>query len=175
MAFAIERLSRITVRLFPKRLPSTKTIHTSAQLDSFKTWYQSKWTPRKTEAPYAHVIQVGDPILRQKSSPVPLDAIKSKELNFFIDQLIDVLHNYKLVGIAAPQVGIGLRIIVMEFDDRLVKDEFTAQEYKVREMENLPLTVSVDIPKIWRKKIVNETKSNLIPDSNQPGNKGDRL
>lgn len=146
MAFAIQRLSlsRMVVRLLQKqqqnRLPSIKTIHTTSQLKSFKSWYQSRWIPRKTEPPYAHITQIGDPVLRQKSAPVPLDAIKTKELNLFIDQLIDVLHSYKLVGIAAPQVGIGLRLIVMEFHDGL-KDEFTAEEYKVRAMENLPLTV----------------------------------
>lgn len=142
MAFAIKRLSLspMALQVIHKHLPPANAIHTSTQLNSFKSWYQSRWIPRKTEPPYTHICQIGDPVLRQKSASVPLDAIKSKELDLFIDQLIDVLHNYKLVGIAAPQVGIGLRIIVMEFTDRM-KEEFTADEYKVREMEKLPLTV----------------------------------
>lgn len=92
------------------------------------------------EPPYTHITQIGDPVLRQKSADVPLDAINTRELNLFIDQLIDVLHSYKLVGIAAPQVGIGLRLIVLEFQDWM-KKEFTAEEYKVRAMGTLPLTV----------------------------------
>lgn len=147
MSFALKRLSlpgtilQLVHKTHHYRLPPTTTIHTSSHLNSFKSWYRGLWKPRKNEPPYSHIIQVGDPVLRQKSASVPLDAIKSKELNFFIDQLIGVLRNYKLVGIASPQVGIGLNIIVMEFPDRLRK-EFTAEEYRVREMKTLPLTVS---------------------------------
>ncbi len=141
MSFAIKSAlwPKVVAKLFPSSIQKS-IIHTYTHLNSLKTWYQRKWIPRKTEPPYTHITQIGDPVLRQKSAPVPLDAIKSKELNFFIDQLVDVLHRYKLVGMAAPQVGIGLQIIVMEFSDRL-KKEFTAEEYKVREMEPLPLTV----------------------------------
>lgn len=141
-------------KLYQSRLPSNKTIHhTSSQPKSFKSWYQSKWIPRKTEPPYSHITQIGDPVLRQKSTPVPLDAINTKELNLFLDQLVDVLHDYKLVGIAAPQVGIGLRIIAMEFHDRL-RDEFTADEYKVRQMEKLPLTVSTVVASRFKSEFV---------------------
>lgn len=170
MAFAIKRmlLSRMALQVIHKDLPSVNPIHTSSQLNSFKSWYQSRWIPRKTEPPYTHICQIGDPILRQKSALVPVDAIKSKELNLFIDQLIDVLHNYKLVGIAAPQVGIGLRIIVMEFSDRL-KKEFTADEYKVREMEKLPLTV-FDVP------LTNPSSQTVVfPGTHQSRTYGDRL
>lgn len=149
MAFAIKRLSlsrwvaQPLQKHYTSRLPSIKAIHhTSSQPQSFKSWYQSQWIPRKTEPPYSHIIQIGDPVLRQKCSTVPLDAINTKELNLFLDQLVDVLRGFKCVGLAAPQVGIGLRIIVMEFHDGL-RDEFTADEYKVREMEKLPLTVGL--------------------------------
>lgn len=95
------------------------------------------------EPPYTHIVQVGDPVLRQKSHPVPLDAIKSKELNFFIDQMVQVMRDYKLAGIAAPQMGMNLQIIIMEFSDEL-KREFSSEIYKVREMETLPLTVLIN-------------------------------
>lgn len=146
MSLAIRRLSlqRLLAQVALPQKPSIRSaieqIHTSAQLNSFKSWYRSKWIPRRLEPPYTHIVQIGDPVLRQKSAALPVDAIKSKEVNFFIDQLIDVLHGYKLAGIAAPQVGMALKIIVMEFGDEL-KKEFTAEEYRVREMEKLPLTV----------------------------------
>lgn len=142
MAFAIKMLHSPGTLVRLLQYYHNQNIHTYAQLNSFKSWYQSKWMPRKTEPPYNHIVQIGDPVLRQKSALVPLDAIKTKELNFFIDQLTDVLHRYKLAGVAAPQVGMALKIIVMEFSDRL-KDEFTAEEYRVREMARLPLTVQL--------------------------------
>lgn len=148
MALVLNRLpvSRIVVQLLQKQLSQLQrnnTVHTSPHKQkSIKSWYQSLWIPRKTEPPYTHITQIGDPVLRQKADLVPLDAIKSKELNLFIDQLTDVLRNYKLAGIAAPQVGISLRLIIMEFSDRL-REEFPTDVYKSREMETLPLTVSI--------------------------------
>ncbi|KAG4068627.1 hypothetical protein HA402_002318 [Bradysia odoriphaga] len=149
MSFAIKRfpLSRMIAPLLHQQQshlrPLPATVHTNSQLNSFKSWYQSKWLPRKLEPPYTHIVQVGDPVLRQKSAPVPLDAIKSKELNFFIDQLIRVMSDYQVAGIAAPQVGIDLQIIILEFSEQL-KREFSPEIYKVREMETLPLTVLIN-------------------------------
>lgn len=147
MSLAIKRLAiprlfgQILQSSYQNPLSSINTFHTSScSQKSFKNWYRGLWIPRKTEPPYGHITQIGDPVLRQKSAPVPLDAIKSKELNLFIDQLIDVMRSYKLVGIAAPQIGIPLKVIIMEFSDHM-RDEFTAEVYKIRQMETLPLQV----------------------------------
>lgn len=53
-----------------------------------------------------------------------------------------VLHDYRLVGIAAPQIGVPLRIFLMEFAESK-KENFTPEVYKAREMAPMPLTVRI--------------------------------
>lgn len=52
-----------------------------------------------------------------------------------------VLRSYNLVGLAAPQIGIPSRIIVMEASEQL-KEKYPAAIYKARGCEILPMTVS---------------------------------
>lgn len=120
----------------------SKAIHISGiQQKSFQIWYQSLWVPKVLEPPYRHIVQIGDPVLRQRASPVPVEAITSKNVQFFIQNMITVLRKYKAVGLSAPQIGISLRVIVMEFTEK-TKCEFSIELQKTRQMEVLPLTVS---------------------------------
>ncbi|MGE3771049.1 MAG: peptide deformylase [Bdellovibrionales bacterium] len=65
--------------------------------------------------------QVGEPVIRAKAQPVaiPLTA-ESKKV---IQDLIDTLHPAHLVGIAAPQIGQGVRIFVTELRKTDFRDE----------------------------------------------------
>ncbi|CAD7084721.1 unnamed protein product [Hermetia illucens] len=121
-----------------------RLFRTSAtNLTGFKKWYRGLWEPKMVGPPYSHVTQIGDPILRKKSEPVPTEAVKSNEMNLLIEQMIDVLRKYELVGVAAPQIGIGLRIIAMEFREDLVK-KFPPAVYGARQMSPLPMTVVIN-------------------------------
>lgn len=82
----------------------------------------------------------GDPVLRNVSAEVLQDQICSNEIQNLINQMKKVLHNYNLVGIAAPQIGVLYRIIVMEASERL-KDKYPPATYNARQMDILPLTV----------------------------------
>lgn len=126
--------------------PSIKSIHSSGgqQLQSFRKWYQQLWKPATTEPPYDHVAQIGDPVLRQKANDVPADAISSPEVNFLIDRMTGVLRKYKCVGLSAPQIGIPLNIILMEFTEKHLGSH-TKEAAKTKQMETLPLTVCVHI------------------------------
>lgn len=62
-----------------------------------------------------------DPILNKIAEPIPVEKITSPEIKHFIDQMLDVaLGEQKdptkplLVGLAAPQVGISKRIILVD-------------------------------------------------------------
>ncbi|MGD0621252.1 MAG: peptide deformylase [Thermacetogeniaceae bacterium] len=57
------------------------------------------------------IVELGDPVLRQKSSPVPEvnDSIKK-----LLDNLADTLYAAKGVGLAAPQIGVAKRVIVVD-------------------------------------------------------------
>lgn len=110
------------------------------KLKSFRNWYRDLWSPKSVKPPYFHIIQIGDPVLRRKAELVPHDCIESKEVQTIIEQMIYVLRKFDCVGLAAPQIGIPLRIIIMEFKENL-KKEFPLAVYKLKNMETLPLTV----------------------------------
>ena len=57
---------------------------------------------------------VPDPILRQKAKRV---RIFSKSLQRLIDDMIDTMRDPSAVGLAAPQVGVPLRVIMVETPD----------------------------------------------------------
>ncbi|KAM8705904.1 hypothetical protein ACLKA7_010237 [Drosophila subpalustris] len=111
---------------------------------SFRKWYQQLWTTKRTNLPpYDHFTQIGDPVLRDKAAEVPADYVNSKEIHAIIDQMVNVLRKYDCVGIAAPQIGISLRIIAMEFKPSIRK-ELPESTYKARQMSELPLTVLIN-------------------------------
>ncbi|MFQ5878606.1 MAG: peptide deformylase [Dehalococcoidia bacterium] len=54
---------------------------------------------------------LGDPVLRQKAKRVPrIDA----SIQRLIDDMFETMHDAQGVGLAAPQVGISLRVIVIQ-------------------------------------------------------------
>jgi peptide deformylase len=58
------------------------------------------------------VIQIGNPILRAKNKRV--NDINNKEIKKTIQDLVDSMRHYNLVGMAAPQIGVNLKIFVTE-------------------------------------------------------------
>nr|NP_731495.1 uncharacterized protein Dmel_CG31373 [Drosophila melanogaster]AAN13481.1 uncharacterized protein Dmel_CG31373 [Drosophila melanogaster] len=93
--------------------------------------------------PYRHFTQIGDPVLRQRAEEVPPEDIDSREINQIIDGMVKVLRHYDCVGVAAPQVGIPLRIIVMEFREGK-QEQFKPEIYEERKMSILPLAVFIN-------------------------------
>jgi len=60
------------------------------------------------------IIRMGHPTLRQVARPVPQSAIGAAPLRRLIDDLVDTLHDYGGIGLAAPQVGEPLRLAIVE-------------------------------------------------------------
>ena len=56
----------------------------------------------------------GDPVLRLPAEPV-VDF--DRELRRLVDDLIETMRNSSGVGLAAPQLGIGLRVFAFDVDD----------------------------------------------------------
>lgn len=110
---------------------------------SFTAWYQSLWVPKTVKPPYTHVTQIGDPVLRRVAAEVPPEMVQSKEVQFIIEKMLHVLKKYDCVGLAAPQIGISLRIIVMHFKES-VRKVYTKSEYEARQMSELPLTIFIN-------------------------------
>ena len=59
----------------------------------------------------------GDDLLRKKSREVVIDDITGEKIQSLIDDMIETMHNYNGVGLAAVQVGILKRVIVIDIDD----------------------------------------------------------
>ncbi len=59
-----------------------------------------------------NIVQIGNKVLRTKAKPVR--ATETVKIRKLIKDLVDTLHNSSLVGIAAPQIGVGLQIFISE-------------------------------------------------------------
>ena len=64
------------------------------------------------------IIRLGNPILRKKSTPVSLKALKSKSFQKFLDDMAKTCVKNNGAGIAAPQVGKNIRAIVVHVDPK---------------------------------------------------------
>ena len=62
------------------------------------------------------VARLGHPVLRRKAKAVPKASIGRPEFQRFLDDLVETMHEYDGVGIAAPQVHISLQVAVVEVE-----------------------------------------------------------
>ena len=58
------------------------------------------------------VARMGHPVLRAKARPLDKSELKSPMLQAFIDSMVDTMHEYSGVGLAAPQVHESVRLFV---------------------------------------------------------------
>jgi peptide deformylase len=63
------------------------------------------------------VARMGHPVLRERARPLEKSDIKSAVFQKLVDDMIDTMHEYHGVGLAAPQVHEGLRLFVALLDD----------------------------------------------------------
>ena len=59
----------------------------------------------------------GDEILKKKSREIPEEDILTEKIQTLIDDMIETMHKYNGVGLAAVQVGILKRLIVIDLYD----------------------------------------------------------
>ena len=59
----------------------------------------------------------GDEFLRKRSREVEIDDITSEKIQSLIDDMLETMYNYKGVGLAAVQVGMLKRVIVIDVED----------------------------------------------------------
>lgn len=82
-----------------------------------------------------HILRIGNPLLREKSKEIPLSEIRSKEIKNLIKDMFDSMKAFNGVGLAAPQIGILKRIVIIGYEssERYSEIEFNSSEvqYKV--------------------------------------------
>jgi peptide deformylase len=69
------------------------------------------------------IIAYGDPVLRKRAEDVPRDYPKLDEL---IHNMFETMYNAPGVGLAAPQVGLSLRLLIADGTDYADEDETAA-------------------------------------------------
>jgi peptide deformylase len=60
------------------------------------------------------IAQLGEPLLREPSHPISLDALPSQKLQTLIDDMIETMRDADGAGLAAPQVYEPVRLAVIE-------------------------------------------------------------
>lgn len=78
------------------------------------------------------VLKMGDPRLWMQAQSV--DAFDSPELHSLIADMVETMHHLDGAGLAAPQIGVGLRVVVFGFE----------QNARYPEAGSVPFTVLVN-------------------------------
>lgn len=93
--------------------------------------------------PYSHVCQVGDPVLRCHASAVDPSTVTSPEIQKVIATIVKVMRKLESVGLSAPQIGVPLRILAVEFPQKML-DEISPVLREARGLSVVPLRVFVN-------------------------------
>ncbi|XP_018559539.1 peptide deformylase, mitochondrial [Lates calcarifer] len=93
--------------------------------------------------PYTHVCQVGDPVLRSHAAAVDPAAITGPEIQKVINTMVKVMRKLNCVGLSAPQIGVPLRIMVLEYPESMLADSSTASR-EARGISVQPLRIFVN-------------------------------
>jgi peptide deformylase len=67
------------------------------------------------------VARIGHPVIRARAADVPAEELRSPGFQRLLDDMVETMHDYHGVGLAGPQVHVGLRVAVLEVpasDDR---------------------------------------------------------
>ncbi len=89
------------------------------------------------------IVQVGEPVLRQKARALSAEEIKSDALQQLIDLMHSTMRDAPGVGLAAPQIGLPLQLAVLEDREDLLKG-MDQQALAERERFPVPFTVIVN-------------------------------
>jgi len=63
------------------------------------------------------VARMGHPVLRERAQPLDKSDLKSASVQKLIDDMIDTMHEYRGVGLAAPQIHLPIQAAVLEVHD----------------------------------------------------------
>jgi peptide deformylase len=89
------------------------------------------------------IVQAGAPVLRERAGEVAPDRIATAEFQDLVDRMIAVMRAAPGVGLAAPQIDVALRVIVLEDTETLVA-QLTEAERRERERAPFPVRVFVN-------------------------------
>ncbi len=99
------------------------------------------------------IIQEGNPVLREIASPVPKEMFGSKELENLVAEMAEALDaEPEGVALAAPQVGVSLRLFIVRRDRTLPPHEPTANGEPVPRAAEVHVYINPEIVKSSRRR-----------------------
>ncbi len=93
--------------------------------------------PARKQEFNGHIVQIGDPVLRQPTQEVSLKAIDSSYVKGTVYVLKQVIDDYAAVGLSAPQIGVSLKIVCVQFTEEQLS-KWDKKLIKEQEMEVIP-------------------------------------
>ena len=89
------------------------------------------------------IVLVGTPVLRERAAEVGPDMLGTPALHDLVADMVETMRKAPGVGLAAPQIGVPLRVIVLEDSDRSMS-YLTEEERRARGRVAVPLTAIVN-------------------------------
>ena len=89
------------------------------------------------------IVQVGTPVLREHARPLAVDELATPRIQQLIADMRDTMRAAPGVGLAAPQIGESLQLVVIE-DPPDYHAKLSAEELAAREREAVPFHVLVN-------------------------------
>jgi peptide deformylase len=86
------------------------------------------------------IVQAGNPVLRQRARPLSVAEIRTREIQKLIDTMRTCMREAPGVGLAAPQLGLGLQLAVIEDREEYHKE---VSEALLQERERRPVPFHV--------------------------------
>ena len=80
------------------------------------------------------VARLGFPSIRTVAAPVPVEQIKGHDFQKLIDDMVETMHEYSGVGLAAPQVHLPIQLTVLQVENHP----------RYPDMPSVPLTVLIN-------------------------------
>lgn len=86
------------------------------------------------------IVQAGSLVLRSRASAVPLSDITSRDMKLLVKKMVEAMREAPGVGLAAPQIGVGLQVVVLE-DSQARMARLTKEQKEERGRAPFPLKV----------------------------------
>ena len=89
------------------------------------------------------IVQAGEPVLRKTARPLRPNEIRSREIRELVQQMKETMYAAPGVGLAAPQIGQGIQLAVIEDRQEYIRD-WTPEQLAERERKAVPFHVIIN-------------------------------
>lgn len=142
----------ICIQMFSAIKFNIKAVSASSKLVSIFTRHKFSWVEKLKSAiigsDVPKVRQIGDPVLREVAQPVDPFLIQTDEFKKLLKVMIKTMRAHQAVGIAAPQIGVGLQVFTMEHTEehvhRLKELGFTLEDLRQKQIDVVPLKIFIN-------------------------------